>query len=55
MYFIESYRASSLRYGAFALYVATLYLLQLDGLRKVSDNLPVLISKAFVIGNPRLQ
>ena len=51
----KRFRSESLRYGAFALHVATSYLLQLDNLTKASDNLPVFTSTAFVIGNPGLQ
>ena len=54
-FFIKSFCSASLRYDVFALYVATSYLLQLDNLTKVSDNLPVFTSIAFVIGNPGLQ
>ena len=53
-FFIKFFHSESLRYGTFALHVAT-YLLQLDNLTKVSDKLPVFTSTAFVIGNPGLQ
>ena len=54
-FFIKSFCSGLIRYGAFALYVATSYLLQLNNLTKGSDNLPVFTSIAFVIGNPGLQ
>ena len=53
--FIKSFRSAWKRYGAFALYVAISYLLQLDNLKRISDNFPVFTSIAFKIGNPGLQ
>ena len=55
MFFYQIFRSASLRYCAFALYVATLYLLQLDNETEVSDNLPEFISINSVVGYPGLQ
>ena len=54
-FFIKNFRSASLRYGTFAMYVATSYLLQLDNGNKFFGNLTVFRSISFVIGNTELQ